>query len=172
MKIDLSPILGGETDRIPLDYPLTIRDEFYGVTFPNPVRVLGAITDKAGYIALDAELQLSYETVCDRCLAPVCRTLTVDFSRPIVPEGSLQNEDTDEYLRYSERIIDPDDALLEEIVLQFPTKHLCREDCKGLCPTCGKDLNEGPCSCVKDEIDPRMAGFAKLLERNKKEQQD
>ena len=167
MKIDLSPVLSGETDKIALDYPLTIREEFYGVAFPNPVRVLGTITDKAGYIALNADMEVFYETSCDRCLAPIARTLTVRFSQPVVPAGSLQNEDTDEYLRYSDRMIDPDDALLEEIALQFPTKHLCSEDCKGLCPTCGKNLNEGPCSCVKKEIDPRMAGFAKLLEKNK-----
>ena len=168
MRVDLSPILGGDTDRIPIDYPLTIVEDFHGVTFPNPVRVLGAITDSAGYIALDAVLTLAYDTVCDRCLAPVHRTLSIPFKRTVALAGSLENEDNDEYLIARDRLLELDEPLLEEITLVFPTKHLCREDCKGLCPKCGKDLNEGPCSCQKKEIDPRLAGLAKLLEKNQK----
>ena len=167
MKLDLSPLLSGETDEIALDYPLTIRDEINGVTFPNPVRVLGTVSDKAGYIALNAALTLSYKTVCDRCLRPVSAHLNVDFSRPVALAGSLQNEDEDEYLIAKDRTLELDEPFIEEIILNFPAKHLCREDCKGLCPKCGKDLNDGSCACEGKEIDPRMLQFKKLLEKKK-----
>ena len=167
MKLDLSPILGGESRELPFDYPLTIDGDFRGIAFPNPARVLGTVTDKAGYIALNARVTLLYETLCDRCLAPITPTLVFEFSRPVAAAGSLQNEDTDEYLIVKDRTLDLDEALLEEIFLRMPNKHLCREDCKGLCQKCGKNLNEGPCSCDKKEIDPRLAQFAKLLSKNK-----
>lgn len=47
--------------------------------------------------------------------------------------------------------------LWEELLLALPFKPLCKQDCKGLCPDCGKDLNEGSCQCTKEEGDPRMA---------------
>ena len=165
MKLDLSPILGGESRELPFDYPLTIDESFPGLTFPNPARVLGTVTDKAGYIALNAQVTLTYEALCDRCLSAIEPTLAFTFTRPVAAAGSLQNEDDDEYLIYKDRMLDLDEALFEEICLRMPNKHLCREDCKGLCQKCGKNLNEGPCSCDKKEIDPRMAQFAKLLSK-------
>ena len=50
------------------------------------------------------------------------------------------------------------------MVLAMDSKHVCSEDCKGLCATCGADLNEGPCGC-KPEIDPRFAALAQLLDK-------
>ena len=168
MKMDLSPIFGGETDELSLDYPLTIGEEFAGVTFPKPARVLGTITNKAGYIALKATITLSYETLCDRCLRPISKELTLDYEKGIALSGTLETEDQDEYLIAREKMLELDEPLTEAVILEFPMKNLCREDCKGLCPNCGQDLNEGSCTCGKNEIDPRMAGFAKLLEERKK----
>jgi uncharacterized protein len=51
--------------------------------------------------------------------------------------------------------IDLDEIIREQIILSEPTKHLCQEACKGLCQKCGKDLNEGPCSCVEEPHNPR-----------------
>ena len=167
MKIDLSPMLGGDTDEISFDYPLTIEEDFYGVTFPKPVRVLGTIKNRAGYIALHARAEAVYETVCDRCLIPIVKDLTLEYEKGVALSNTLENEDNDDYLIAVDRQLDLDEPMREAIILDFPTKHLCREDCKGLCPKCGKDLNEGPCTCTDKEIDPRMAGFAKLLEKNK-----
>ncbi len=167
MKIDLSPLLGGETDEILVDYPLTINAEFYGVTFPKPVRVLGTVRNNAGYIALKVRAEIFYDTVCDRCLRPIAGHFSLDFERPVTLPNVLMNEDQDDYLIAENRMLELDELLLESVILEFPTKHLCRKDCKGLCARCGKDLNEGPCGCVLREIDPRMAGFAKLLEKDR-----
>ena len=52
--------------------------------------------------------------------------------------------------------------LWEEFVLALPVRPLCKPDCKGLCPDCGKNLNEGSCSCVRDEGDPRLAALRGL----------
>ncbi len=167
MKIDLSPILGGETDELFVDYPLTVKEKFYGVTFPKPVRVLGTIKNRAGYIALQVKADVFYDTVCDRCLAPISKCYSMEFCKTVALSGTLEDEDRDEYLIVENRMLELDEPLSEAIILEFPTKHLCKEDCLGLCPKCGKNLNEGSCSCERREIDPRLAGFAKLLEKNK-----
>ena len=60
--------------------------------------------------------------------------------------------------------IDLDEILVTNFVLDMETKFLCREDCKGLCPKCGKNLNLGPCGCGK-EIDPRFAVLEQLLDK-------
>ena len=92
----------------------------------------------------------------------------MDYEKGIALSGTLETEDQDEYLIAREKMLELDEPLTEAVILEFPMKNLCREDCKGLCPNCGQDLNEGSCTCSKMEMDPRMAGFAKLLEERKK----
>lgn len=167
MKLDLSPILGGETDKISFDYPLTVEEDFPGCTFPKPVRVLGTVTNKAGYIALSCGIEVSYNTVCDRCLLPITKGFTLDFEKTVAVSGTLENEDRDDYLIAENKMLELDEPIIEALILDFPMKNLCKEDCKGLCAMCGKNLNEGSCNCEKKEVDPRLAGLAKLLQKEK-----
>jgi uncharacterized protein len=60
-------------------------------------------------------------------------------------------------------VLDLTDALREQILLELPMRPLCRPDCRGLCIECGKNLNEGPCDCVQETIDPRLVGLKELL---------
>ena len=60
--------------------------------------------------------------------------------------------------------VDLDEVLSTCFILDMETKFLCREDCKGLCPTCGKNLNLGPCGCRK-QVDPRFAVLEQLLDK-------
>ena len=74
-----------------------------------------------------------------------------------------------EYGDYDLRVIEGDELDLDEliysdIILLTPTKFLCKEDCKGLCPTCGKNLNEGDCACAKQQTDPRLEALRQLLQ--------
>ena len=61
---------------------------------------------------------------------------------------------------------DLDEIILTSFLFGLDMQLLCREDCAGLCPTCGKNLNDGPCGCVK-ESDPRLAALAQLLKKEK-----
>jgi uncharacterized protein len=72
-------------------------------------------------------------------------------------------EDEDVYLVDADHHINLSPALRELVVVSTPMRVLCKMDCKGLCPECGKDLNAGPCDCEPDEIDPRMAALKALL---------
>ena len=176
MKIDLRRMLAGEVDRVDIDYTVALDGELpYDtdidfVEFTTPMRVSGEIVNMGGYMRLRARVSVEYDTECSRCLAPLHRVFTQEFERTVVAASSLVNtsdEDADEeYLFIEEGMLDATPAAVEELLTNFPTKELCREDCRGLCPKCGKNLNEGECGCPKKEIDPRLAPLAKLLDES------
>ncbi len=88
--------------------------------------------------------------------------------RDAVSEASFDPELVDEEV-YSGKEIDLTRALREQILLSIPPSPLCSEDCKGLCPTCGKDLNEGECGCDRTVMDPRWAALKGIQLETKKE---
>ena len=166
LRIDMSPILSGKTTVIKVDYPLTVDFTVAGITFPSDAQIQGEIRDRAGYISLDCQLKVSYETVCDRCLLPLQRTISIPFQKTVAEKATLQNrelEDSDDYVVIEDRTLDLDPLLSEALLLQLPSKHLCKEDCLGLCYKCGKDLNEGPCDCKEEESDPLWDSIRKKL---------
>ena len=74
-------------------------------------------------------------------------------------------EDTDDYIEIVDGMLDIETVSAEQLMMEFPVKELCSDDCRGLCSKCGKDLNTGECGCEKKEIDPRLAILQKLLEK-------
>ena len=142
----------GRSDQISgFDTPLTVRIEIY----------------KAGdkYI-LEGQLAGSLQVACDRCLRNYIRDLDSEFRvfMALPPadmeetEIELLEEDMEiGFIRDEE--IDLDEIIREQLYLSLPIKNLCKEDCLGLCPKCGSDLNEGDCMCEKE---PGHPGFSKL----------
>ena len=88
----------------------------------------------------------------------------VDFEKRY-SEEELQEQENDDILLLEGDEVDLDELVRVEFILHMDSKTLCSENCKGLCPRCGADLNLGPCSCKK-ETDPRLAVLAKLLDKN------
>lgn len=166
MKIDITSVLCGSEKKINFEYSLPCDQVIPDVVFPKPIEVRGSVTDTAGCIELQLTAKLDYETECARCLSPVTGGFTTDFGRTVSTDGLGYDEDNDDYVTVKNNAVDIDTPLVEQILLEFPTKFLCKEDCKGLCPKCGKNLNEGNCSCNTKEIDPRLAPLAKLFEEN------
>jgi hypothetical protein len=91
------------------------------------------------------------------------RELTFDLSKNVAVSGSLQDEDNDDYVIVEDRALMLDEIVEELLFLELPSRDLCSEDCLGICFKCGKDLNEGGCSCVTKEIDPRLAALSRFL---------
>ena len=165
MIIDARPILRGETDIIDIDHTSVAPDDFDDIKFGGDIAIKGRIKNMSGYITLDLHASVPFSTHCSRCWKEIDRTFELDFTKQVADKKVLQNEDTDDYLLIEDGKIDIDTPLLEAIMLEFPTVFLCKEDCKGLCFKCGKDLNEVDCSCPKKEIDPRLEKLAKLLDK-------
>jgi len=162
----MAPILSGEVKSIPFDFSFSFEDStiIHGVEFPELFKITGSVTNSAGYMKLTACATVPYKTACARCLKSIEGVLPISFEKNVAVISTLQNEDTDDYLFIEDAKLDLYTPVCDEILLEFPTKLLCKEDCKGLCPKCGKDLNEGSCSCPTKEIDPRLAIIQKYID--------
>ena len=177
MKLDLRPLLAGDR-LLSFDYELMLdinpedtASFLYGVSFPSPMKVKGEITNTAGYMRMTLSMSVDYITECARCLSKVNGTFSLDLEKTVAPRNLLSGLDEDkldDYAIIEDGFLDMDEQLRAQLEMEFPVRFLCRDDCKGLCQRCGKNLNEGNCGCVEKEIDPRMAPLQKLLEQMKK----
>jgi uncharacterized protein len=138
----------------------------------GPTTIEGRAGRKGDEIVLKGQMRAEVELLCDRCLRPVAAPLEVEFEEsfvssaaddPLGEEKELGREDL-HIAFYEGDAIDIDELVREQILLALPTRFVCREDCKGLCPTCGADLNEESCNCPQGESDPRWAALEKLKE--------
>ena len=137
--------------------------------FGRPVQISGAVRNMAGALELNGTAKTVLDTQCSRCLKPLALELEVPVETLLAEE--LEDEESDEIVLLENGQADLDELFTTACVLALDAKHLCKEDCKGLCPTCGKDLNEGPCGCGK-ELDPRLAVLAKLLDKKDSQEND
>ena len=102
---------------------------------------------------------MTFEIPCDRCLEPVEKEIVLDFVKHIdlgVPDGE-QADELDETYYIDGYTLDADKLICGEILIGWPTKILCSEDCKGICNVCGQNLNQGTCDCEDTGLDPRMS---------------
>ena len=109
---------------------------------------------------------------CSRCLEPFVLPVHIDIEDVFVPSVDMATgqpihpDDEDEALLIDEHhILDLSELLRQSILLTLPMTPLCRPDCKGLCPTCGANLNYETCSCEEEDIDPRWAALSLFLEK-------
>ena len=98
---------------------------------------------------------------CDRCLEPVVTVFDLNISRitkgNVTDESEVESEDLDEANYIDGYTLDVDQLVGSEILIGWPTKILCSEDCKGICNVCGQNLNQGTCNCEDTSLDPRMS---------------
>ncbi len=164
MRVDMIPILTGRTDEI--DFAFDWEDagqQFPDVTFEGPVHIEGRITERSGCLSLTLSAEVSYKTECARCLKALHRSLSLTLIKYAAVKGTLQDGEDDDYVIISDSVLELDEPVSELLFLELPSKDLCSEDCRGFCPKCGCDLNEGSCDCDGREIDPRLAVLKKFL---------
>ena len=167
MKLDLNRLLDGAggsevvTDDVDLSWY-----QYRGTKpFRTPVRLTAQAKSRAGVVSLDCTYRYTLELVCDRCLAPFTREAEQKASHTVV--RVLQNPDEDgggEYLAVPDGIVELDELATNDVIPELPSRTLCREDCKGLCPICGCDRNVTLCHCRQEEGDPRLAALDKFFE--------
>jgi uncharacterized protein len=115
-----------------------------------------------------------FEVSCARCLEPVEHTLKGHFDllfRPLGSDASSQERSIStsetEIGYYDDGGLALEDVLREQVLLSLPVRSLCGEDCKGLCPRCGRNLNTESCTCVTTSVDPRWSALSDLASRMK-----
>lgn len=105
---------------------------------------------------------------CGRCLEDVPTDLHFDIDKVLtMKDGTIVDEEMEEtdYLIGFE--MDVDRFVYAEILVNWPMKVLCKDDCKGICKVCGMNLNSGACNCQRTELDPRMAAFQDIFKQFK-----
>jgi uncharacterized protein len=125
------------------------KDELSGIrgfNFISPVQITGRAYNRAGVVYLEYSVDFTLLVTCDRCLKELERDYHFDFEHIVVQ--SL-NTDNDDYIVADGESIDMSEIAVTDLLLQLPTKTLCRDDCKGLCMVCGCNLNESECDCLK-----------------------
>lgn len=169
MLLDIKPILCGEKNRIDFSVSLAESDcgEIIGMfpdtVFAFPVTLSGEVKNAAGYITLCENAVFRFTAPCDRCAEPADAELDLSVEKCIA--SGADSGDSDDYIFAKDKKLDITAVIFEELVLGMPSKILCREDCLGLCPGCGKNLNKEACVCQKPEGDPRLAILKTLLKK-------
>jgi len=163
MKINIQSL---ERDLIEVDGEIEspFEDQEMHSAYPEKMNV-HVILDKFGKdYRVDVHLETKGHYSCDRCLVRFTKDVIVD-QRQIyhVGESKIQDDQEITNLPSNTTEIDLSPVISEMIWLNHPLKMLCKEDCKGLCPDCGADLNKEICSCTDKPGDPRWASLRKLI---------
>ncbi|HEY0321027.1 MAG TPA: DUF177 domain-containing protein [Pyrinomonadaceae bacterium] len=169
MQIELDK-LEGSSARFEYTYggdELVLDDEHARLVEPPQVTVR---LSRSGHdVRLQGQITARAEVDCDRCLKQVTVPIETTFDVAYVPASTyveteaaeLQEDDLGVSV-YEDGAIDMDELVREQVLLTLPTRALCVEDCKGLCPVCGANRNENPCECEPKETDPRWSGLKNL----------
>lgn len=166
MVLDLKAILNGSVKSLPVSTSLDFSGEDFASEhiFSKPVKVSGAVQNRAEVTEISLNCVVTLSKPCDRCGRLTEKEITVVINRVLVTELAGE-ENNDDYCLVENEQLDLYDFCLGEILLNLPMKYLCKPDCKGVCPNCGKNLNDSACTCSKKTIDPRLEALAQLLEQ-------
>ena len=173
MLIDLSEILSLEGKTQVVEAPVSM-DSFQSKlgTFPivekKPVSIRITNSGKK-VLKLEADGAVTVAIPCDKCLKDVPTTFTIHLEEELDMKASKEDriKDLDEINYVTGCSLDVEQLVHNEILIRWPLRVLCQEDCKGICSHCGKDLNDGPCSCEQESLDPRMAAIRDIFSKFK-----
>jgi uncharacterized protein len=170
MYIDLTKISDGFKE---FDETLEVDLEDESARLVEPCRIVGKLKKGIAQVDVEGAINAKIETECSRCLTVIISTLESHFQVSYITkenyttakESELHGADLDVSL-YDGEQIDLTELAREQILLNLPEQIFCKEDCRGLCPKCGANLNEKTCSCETKEIDPRWQSLRELKSKN------
>ena len=151
--------LSGSKEDIPFNFAVSsdsLDISSVEVTYFGEINIKGKLSYiGGGYLAV-GETEVGKKFLCDRCLKEAERVVKVPF------EEKFTTYETEDSAVFTGDEIDLTETVRDVILSSEPISHLCKEDCKGLCKICGKDLNEGDCGCDRHITDPRFSVLENL----------
>lgn len=146
---------------------VSLSDPGSGFRMAGPVDVTVTIVNTGRFIHAEGRISARLTSECVRCLAPVDLRLDLPFAQDYASAGQAipAGESENDFLTFADDILDLDPAVSETVLLNLPMKPLCREDCPGLCPSCGRDLKLGNCSCRQEPSHPGLTVLARLQDK-------
>jgi len=170
MRLDLSEVVKHKGSKVVhlVDEPLPSE----GLVGRATSRVRGVLTivNTGKHLAVEGDVSVDFEFTCSRCLKPFRRGVEAHVEERLpLSLSKATREQLDECLDgltpiWQDEVLDVVELVRQYVELALPMAPLCKPDCKGICPLCGKDLNEGPCSCERPP-DLRMAQLRAIKER-------
>ena len=167
MKVSLKELQSGVVSHIDFDYTIDLSKEEvnFELPFEKPVRIFGCISDMAGVLNLNAEIDTDASGHCARCGKEISYNKHVFADFVLVQEDDGTADEGDGVFVVGDEV-DLDEILVPELILNMDMVVLCSEDCKGLCYKCGANLNESECTCDRSNKNLPFADLAKLFEDN------
>ena len=165
MKWNVRTLFTEERKSLPIQDELDLSGLEWSGEYPfaKPVIVSGAVTGAGGIVILRCTVEYEFLGSCDRCLSRFSRGGKLETEHLLILSDE-DSEDENAILLDDSYLLDLDDVIQADLCLEMPMKSLCKPDCKGLCPSCGQDLNAGVCACSAKEVDPRLAALRQFLE--------
>jgi uncharacterized protein len=169
MRIELENLEGGKGDFAHVYQPDELNPVDERIRLTEPATVRGKVRLSGNEVFVNGHIDTRAQVECDRCLQQIELPVSADFVLEYITGSDYASSNMAELTEdamavsvFDGQAIDVDEIVKEQIVLAVPTRVLCREDCKGICPECGIDKNTGECQCVTDDIDPRWAALKNL----------
>ncbi len=125
------------------------------------VHLDGSISNAGDVLLLQVIMTAKVQRTCGRCLKDFTGVAKAEVVEKFYP-ASAENIENDAFV-YDSDVIDITEPLREGLLLAEPMQALCKPDCRGLCPVCGADLNDGDCGCDRFTVDPRLAALKQFI---------
>jgi uncharacterized protein len=166
MLLGLSKIIDCPGESIPFSTSIDLSDLQFGTCYPvsEGVESEGVVRNTAGVLMMTGSIRTCIHGVCDRCASSFDREIRLPLDVVLVTELADEDHEDERVFPLEGDSADLEDIIRTVFVLNMDSKLLCKDDCAGLCCRCGKNLNDGPCTCQK-ELDPRFAALKQLLNK-------
>jgi len=161
MILNLINLLGNDGAVLPFEAEIEndlVKFQGGEYSFTKPISVRGKIENLGGEIEIEAEIDGSLKTSCARCMEDA----VYNFKTFVSERVDLKNAEND-LVELEGSTLNLKPVIINTILMDLPIRILCSEDCKGLCPICGKNLNRVQCSCDDREEDPRFAVLKNII---------
>ena len=164
MKVNIAELNRNPGQRLPFSFSTTaeeleIRSGEYA--FDGLIQIVGTVVYTGSCWRVTGTIEAVKTFVCDRCLTE-CRNAQ---SQPFSEDFAREADDEEEVNVFEGDMIDIRTLVRNTLIASQPLSNICKPDCKGLCPVCGHNLNEGDCGCDRFVPDPRMAALQQLLNK-------
>jgi uncharacterized protein len=171
IRLDVSRIKNnpGASQRLVKDFEMQpVKTGLEEIHFNTPVRLDVSVTNRGSSIELSGLVEATIKLACGRCLElfdlPVREEIN-EFYFNAGKQDIKTGEDGEGWIPYRGESIDATPEVVRTILASLPMKLVCREDCRGLCQVCGRNMNLEECDCGKDEIDIRLIKLKQLMDK-------
>lgn len=165
MKILISDLISKRERKKNISYKFFI-DPFYfegeKIVPTKEVEIDGTVTSDDEIVVMKAKIKAELELTCSRCVDTFIYPIDIDIEERFTNNSEIS--ENDEAIFVKDDVLDISEIVESAIISTLPIKRLCSEDCKGLCQSCGANLNKETCNCENEDIDFRLAGLKALLD--------